>query len=199
MPYAGFMAARGSYAKGIAKRDEILTTALEVIAERGYRKTSLRELATAVGLSQTGLLHYFGTKEDLFIAVLRKRDDVDMATYGVESGETAVINGILNVVRHNADVPGLVHLFTQFSAEASEASHPAHAYFQERSAYFRQIVGDAIREQQDAGQLPAPLDADSIALLLLAASDGLQSQWLLDNTVDMAARLAQLWEALTRA
>lgn len=193
------MAARGSYAKGIAKRDEILTTALEVIAERGYRKTSLRELATAVGLSQTGLLHYFGTKEDLFIAVLRKRDEVDMAAYGADANQTDVIQGILSVVRHNADVPGLVHLYTQFSAEASEASHPAHSYFQERSAFFRQIVSGAIREQQDAGQLPATLDADSIALLLIAASDGLQSQWLLDNTVDMAAQLSHLWEALTRA
>ncbi|MHA7270139.1 TetR/AcrR family transcriptional regulator [Arthrobacter sp. HLT1-20] len=193
------MAARGSYAKGIAKRDEILTTALRVIAERGYRKTSLRELAAAVGLSQTGLLHYFGTKEDLFIEVLRKRDDVDMATYGSEANQTDVIQGILNVVRHNADVPGLVHLYTQFSAEASEASHPAHGYFQERSAYFRQIVSGAIREQQEAGQLPATLDADSIALLLMAASDGLQSHWLLDGAVDMAGQLAQLWEALTRA
>ncbi|POH58964.1 TetR/AcrR family transcriptional regulator [Arthrobacter glacialis] len=193
------MAARGSYAKGIAKRDEILTTALRVIAERGYRKTSLRELAAAVGLSQTGLLHYFGTKEDLFIEVLRKRDDVDMATYGPDANQTDVIQGILNVIRHNADVPGLVHLYTQFSAEASEASHPAHGYFQERSAYFRQIVSGAIREQQETGQLSAALDADSIALLLMASSDGLQSHWLLDDTVDMAGQISHLWEALTRA
>lgn len=193
------MAARGSYAKGIAKRDEILTTALRVIAERGYRKTSLRELAAAVGLSQTGLLHYFGTKENLFIEVLRKRDDVDMAAYGTGANQSDVIQGILNVVRHNADVPGLVHLYTQFSAEASEASHPAHGYFQERSAYFRQIVSGAIRAQQETGQLPASLDADSVALLLLASSDGLQSHWLLDDTVDMSGQLSHLWEALTRA
>lgn len=193
------MAARGSYAKGIAKRDEILTTALRVIAERGYRKTSLRELAAAVGLSQTGLLHYFGTKEDLFIAVLRKRDDVDTQTYIVEAGETERINGFFNVIRHNADVPGLVHLYTQFSAEASEAEHPAHGYFQERSAYFRQIMVAAIQEDQDLGRLPASLDADGIALLMLAASDGLQSQWLLDSTVDMQAHLSLLWDSLTRA
>lgn len=192
------MAARGSYAKGIAKRDEILSTALEVIAERGYRKTSLRELAAAVGLSQTGLLHYFGTKEDLFVEVLRKRDEVDMAAYGVEAGETKPIEGILNVVRHNADVPGLVHLYTQFSAEATEAEHPAHGYFQERSDYFRRVVAGAIAAQQEAGELPASLDPETIAMLIMAASDGLQSQWLLDNSVDMAAHLGTLWEALIR-
>ena len=35
----------GSYAKGIAKREEILTAALDVIARNGYRRTSVRELA----------------------------------------------------------------------------------------------------------------------------------------------------------
>jgi len=39
------MAQRGSYAKGIAKREEILTAALDVIARNGYRRTSVRELA----------------------------------------------------------------------------------------------------------------------------------------------------------
>ena len=46
------MAGKGSYAKGVAKREEILRTALEVFAKQGYRGTSLRELAEAVNLSQ---------------------------------------------------------------------------------------------------------------------------------------------------
>lgn len=193
------MAVRGSYAKGIAKRDEILSTALLVIAERGYRKTSLRELATAVGLSQTGLLHYFGTKEDLFIEVLRKRDEVDMAAYGMGAGQSDVMATLIEVVRHNADVPGLVHLYTQFSAEAGEENHPAHGYFQERLAFLRKALRDAIAEQQDTGQLSATLNADRIATLMLSASDGLQSQWLLDGSIDMAAHLSHLWDALTRS
>ncbi|HEY5230670.1 MAG TPA: helix-turn-helix domain-containing protein, partial [Galbitalea sp.] len=60
------MAGKGSYAKGVAKREEILRTALEVFARQGYRGTSLRELADAVNLSQAGLLHYFDSKEELF-------------------------------------------------------------------------------------------------------------------------------------
>lgn len=193
------MAARGSYAKGIAKRDEILTTALKVIAEHGYRKTSLRELASAVGLSQTGLLHYFGTKEDLFIEVLRRRDEADIAAYGAEPGQPNVIEAFMNVVRHNRDVPGLVQLYTQFSAEASEETHPAHDYFLERTAFFRDTLTAGIAQQQAAGELPASLDAERIAMLLMSASDGLQSQWLLDSSIDMADQLSFLWESLTRA
>ena len=53
------------------KRREILDAALEVVARNGYSRTSVRELADAVGLSQAGLLHYFDSKEHLFAEVLR--------------------------------------------------------------------------------------------------------------------------------
>ena len=53
------MARRGSYAKGVAKREEILTTALDVIARNGYRRTSVRELADAVGRSMRSVQRSF--------------------------------------------------------------------------------------------------------------------------------------------
>src|SRR6478736_945527 len=80
--YTRDMARRGAYAKGVAKREEILEAALEVIAREGWHGASVKELADAVGLSQAGLLHYFDSKEELFIEIVRKRDEVDMAKYG---------------------------------------------------------------------------------------------------------------------
>ena len=64
------MAERGAYAKGVAKREEILAAALTIIGEQGFRRASVREIAEAVGLSPAGLLHYFGLKEQLFVAIL---------------------------------------------------------------------------------------------------------------------------------
>lgn len=193
------MAARGSYAKGVAKRDEILTTALEVIARNGYRKASIRDLAAAVGLSQTGLLHYFGTKEELFAEILRKRDEIDGAELDVESSLTPAefIAGLSKVVAHNADVAGLVQLYSQFSAEAAEPGHPAREYFQRRYERYRALVSNFVRAKQAEGQLPAALDADRVAVLLAAATDGLQTQWMLDDSIDMVAHVQYLWERLT--
>ena len=69
------MAIRGSYAKGIAKRAEILDVALEVFAVEGYRGTSLRKVASLCNLSLAGVMHYFDSKEDLLVQILRERDD----------------------------------------------------------------------------------------------------------------------------
>jgi AcrR family transcriptional regulator len=186
------MADRGSYAKGVAKRDEILRTALDVIARNGYRHTSVRELADAVGLSQAGLLHYFASKEELFTEILRKRDEVDSRRLAVDSGG-ASIDGLIQVVQHNVLVPGLVQLYAQLSVEATDAAHPAHAYFLERNALLRTSLAAAVRDAQRAGSLPADLEAESIATIFIALSDGLQVQWLLDPSADMAKQISYLW------
>ncbi|GAA1955818.1 TetR/AcrR family transcriptional regulator [Agromyces allii] len=190
------MAQRGSYAKGIAKREEILTTALDVIARNGYRRTSVKELADAVELSQAGLLHYFSSKEELFQEVLRKRDEVDMATYGLKVDRP--IESFIDVIRHNSEVPGLVQLYAQLSTEAVDTAHPAHDFFVERYVEFRATFGGMLREEQQAGRLDPELDIERIANLFLAAADGLQTQWMLDPSIDMAEHIAYLWQLITR-
>lgn len=53
-----------------SRREEILETALELLAEHGYAGASLRKLATRLGIAQPSLYHYFRTKEDLVEQVL---------------------------------------------------------------------------------------------------------------------------------
>jgi AcrR family transcriptional regulator len=50
--------------------DSILDRAAALFARRGFAKTSVQEVADAVGLSKAGLLHHFPSKEALHQAVL---------------------------------------------------------------------------------------------------------------------------------
>jgi AcrR family transcriptional regulator len=50
--------------------DTILDRAAALFARRGFAKTSVQEVADAVGLSKAGLLHHFPSKEALHQAVL---------------------------------------------------------------------------------------------------------------------------------
>jgi AcrR family transcriptional regulator len=182
------MAARGPYAKGVAKREEILTAALEVIARQGYRKTSTKELAAAVGLSEAGLLHYFGSKEKLFEAVLRARDEADVGRFD----ESDLIDKLTAIIRHNSDVPGLVQLYSTFSAEAGDPQHPSHPYFVERYARLRESLADAVRARQSAGAFTSSADPELVATLLIALSDGLQVQSQFGLPVEPADLLTQV-------
>jgi AcrR family transcriptional regulator len=52
--------------------DGILDRAAELFARRGFAKTSVQDVADAVGLSKAGLLHHFPSKEALHAAVLAR-------------------------------------------------------------------------------------------------------------------------------
>ncbi|GAA1974723.1 TetR/AcrR family transcriptional regulator [Microbacterium pumilum] len=192
---------RGSYAKGVAKREEILERALEVIAREGYRGASVKVLAEAVGLSQAGLLHYFDSKEELFTEIVRKRDEVDMRHYGTDAFDDATIPGLregyVSVIRHNSDVPGLVQLYSQMSVDAADAQHPAHRFFIERGENLRAVFASVIAERSRSGEITDQIDPEVLARIFQAVADGLQLQWMLEPEVDMAAIVEQLFDLLT--
>lgn len=191
------MAVRGNYAKGIAKREEILDVALELFALKGYDRTSVREIARSAGLSQAGLLHHFSTKEELFIEVLRRRDVLNREAFRANSDDPSSISQLVSVVRQNMTQPGLVRLYVTMSAESTDVDSPAHGFFEERYRSLRAEVANDVRTKQEHGGLSAELDPDAIASLLVAAADGLQIQWLLEEDgPDMGVLIDQLWTAL---
>lgn len=189
------MARRGSYAKGVARREEILESALDVIGRKGYQNASLKEIAEVVGVTPAALLHYFGSKEELFTEVLRKRDEHDgMNPVFLDAAEAK--SGFVDVIRHNTQVPGLVALFSRLAVDAADPEHPAHRYFLDRSERLRETFAESF----GAGRLgQTSLDPDTLARIIQAASDGLQLQWMIDPTVDMPAIMEALIDALQPA
>ncbi len=186
------MAKRGAYAKGVVKREEILEAALEIIGHRGYHSASVREIAEAVDLSPAGLLHYFGSKEQLFVEILRARDEHDARRFPNAEFEDSLVE----VIRHNAQVPGLVELYTRLAAEAGDAEHPARAFFLDRTATVHAAAREAFAAEQRAGRIRADLDPEWIVRAGHALADGLQNAWILDPTIDMAADVQQFFALL---
>lgn len=190
------MKRRGAYAKGIAKREEILERALEVIARDGYDSASIRAIADAVGLSQAGVLHYFSSKEELYTEVLRKRDMKDRARFWPTYPDVEAIQaqqGYLALMRHNAEVPGLVELFSRMSVDAAAPDHPAHDFFIERGLYVRDMF-----VMSHAPRVRPGVDLEALAKLVQATADGVQLQWLLDPSIDMVAPIEALFTSINR-
>ncbi|WP_406089369.1 TetR/AcrR family transcriptional regulator [Streptomyces sp. NBC_01013] len=183
--------ARRGYAKGRAKRVEILDQAMAMFGEVGYRGASLRVIATRCGISHPGLLHHFPTKGSLLLAVLEHRDEVDGQWLSV-GGPTGVdrLRRLIDLAALNAERRGIVELFTVLAAEATSADHPAHAYFVERYRDSVMTTAVSYEEAREAGALRDGIVPDEAAQQLLALMDGLQTQWLLSGCVtDMAGVL----------
>ncbi len=61
---------------GPQRRAAILEVAIEVFSQKGFRGTTTRELAAAVGVSEPVLYQHFATKRALYEAILDIRDQV---------------------------------------------------------------------------------------------------------------------------
>jgi AcrR family transcriptional regulator len=75
-------------------KSRILDTAESLFTEHGFEATSLRQLTTAAGVNLAAVNYHFGTKEELFQAVLTRRLDpmnqerIDLLErYGREAGD----------------------------------------------------------------------------------------------------------------
>ncbi len=182
----------GRILKGNARRQEIVRTALDVFAHQGYRGGSLREIAQRVGISETGLLHHFGTKAGLLSAVLAERDraqrDSDREQDAASENVTQKMDGLRRLMKKNTTTPGLVGLHTVLSAEAIDPAHPAHDFFVERYRHIRHQDDEAWRRLKESGTLRPDINPATLGPIITAVMDGLQFQWLLDpDAVDMPA------------
>ncbi|NYE94830.1 AcrR family transcriptional regulator [Psychromicrobium silvestre] len=187
---------RGPYAKSAKRREEIISTALQVFSEQGFQGGSMREIASRVGLSQAGLLHHFKSKDELLLAVLELRDQMDWAPYRAQAHGLNYLTLMRKVVEHNATVPSLVQLYSRLSAEAAAPDHPAHQFFKERYRSTRAEAVGAIQESIQAGELRPDTDPEAIAELFTAVMDGLQLQWLYQPALNMPQAVDLMIESL---
>lgn len=184
---------RGGYAKGDARRERIVEVATEIFGTQGFRAATMLQIAAECGISRTGLLHHFPTKESLLEAVLAHRDgpgpDSDLPA-APPAAPRDQLEHLVAVVERNATQPRIVNLFSVLSAEAGDPEHPAHPYFSARYARLRAELRQALRRLQSDGQLVPGTDPDALAVEIIALMDGLQVQWVLSpDEIDMAAVL----------
>ena len=177
----------GSYEKGVARRQEILDRAIEVFRERGADGTSLRRIAQMIGVSHAALLHYFDSREQLLVAVYEHAESQrDTSEDKSESG----VDVLVQAAKINVGVPGMVELYTTLVAAALAAEGtPSNIFFRDRFARVRNDLAERFTAEQAAGRLRDDVEPADMAALFVAASDGLQIQWLLEPSIQLQQTL----------
>jgi AcrR family transcriptional regulator len=173
----------------IQRREEILRAALQIFGSKGYNKAPLTDIAEQVGMTHTGVLHHFGSKDRLLLEVLSYRDETDVAHLAGKH-----IPGGVDLFRHlvrtavlNSQRAGIVQAYAVLSADSVTDDHPAREFFEGRYLTLRAEVRTAFQELCDAKGVTDRSKIEDGAAAILAVMDGLQVQWLLaPDEVDLA-------------
>ncbi|MBF6173361.1 TetR/AcrR family transcriptional regulator [Nocardia blacklockiae] len=103
-------------------RERIRATAMELFAERGYDKTSLREIAERLGVTKAALYYHFRTKEDIVVSLSEDlRGGVDEIVAWAESTPPGRERAAEIVTRYGALLHSLGKDMIRFWAENQSA------------------------------------------------------------------------------
>jgi AcrR family transcriptional regulator len=199
-------ASRGPYTAGVRRRAEIVAAAVRVFGVRGYGAATIKEIADEVGVTPAAVLRYF-SKEELLTEVLREWDRQQPFVSEAAPGLPA-IRAFVDLMRYHVEHRGFLELYLTFATEASDGTHPAHAYM--RARYGRTIaqIRGRIVEAVELGHVARMDDPtlDYEAACFLAILDGLEIQWLHNPRLDLPALVGEYveqsiarWSGGTRA
>jgi AcrR family transcriptional regulator len=147
------------------RRDELLRIAGELFAERGFRNTTVRDIADAAGILSGSLYHHFDSKEAMVDELLQSFQGELFAAYDAVLAsdrparakiEEAVRLSFAAIHEHHAEVA----IFQNEAAQLGRLER--FAYLAERDAQSREVWMTLLREGVASGALRADLDIELV-------------------------------------
>lgn len=186
---------RRPYPKGVRRRQQILDSVIALLAQRGADRASLRTVGEAIGVSHTALRHYFSSRDELLVEAYRAHEA--RAAGDEPAADESAVGVIIEAADRNRSIPGLVELYATLTTDALQEQHAVTREFvRDRFRWLRGELAAKIESGQRAGRIAADIDPLEAAALVIAASDGLQIQWLLDPDAVNVGRSLSILERL---
>lgn len=162
-------------------RERLVATALTVFTERGYDGSTLDQVAAAAGFSKGAVYSNFASKDELFLALMdRQVEDylgrIRTVLHGTcdDSSGRLVGDALTGMLTQDRDWQ---LLFLDYVGRAARDPH-MHAQLAAHRARVRDLIAAVVRDA--LGEDHNKLDASSLAVTLLALSNGLAIERFID-------------------
>ncbi|MBS2531743.1 TetR family transcriptional regulator [Catenulispora sp. NF23] len=138
---------------------EILARATELFGAQGYEKTTLNDIAAAVGISRSALYHYIASKEQLLVMLMdelsRSLDEAVAAMRNTaHTPEDKLRIFVAELVRHRAEHPDPFRLINQSDSTLPDSVRAQHlrarkTVLTELSAVIEEGIGADVFQTDD--------------------------------------------------
>ncbi len=109
------------------RREEIVGAALELIAEKGFQKTSMREIAVLANMGKSSLYDFFKTKDEIVVYAVEKKIEETMQTVNkIIADESSPEQRLRKIMQNHLFVPKqykTVLMWLQTESEYLEQSY----------------------------------------------------------------------------
>jgi AcrR family transcriptional regulator len=175
----------------------LIEACIELLATRGYAKTSLVEIGKRAKVSRALVIHHFGSKEACMYAVVEHiRATMGARAARRDPAETALdqVLGLLDSLRTQDSHARAMFVILVESLTSSPGLLPAVA---ETNAVIREAISGLIKDAAADVVGGPPVDVDGLAVLIEAILRGVALQWLADpENVDLDSTIATAQQML---
>lgn len=150
-----------------ATKETLLSVAIDLFAEYGYDKVSIRDIAEKATVNSSMISYYFGSKQNLYDAALEKQAG-NLQTFLSPSTATLSPQKILQLYAdtlqeiHEKNPALMKFICWEFK---TPSAHPE-TFIKQRLKRVYQIISQAIRRGIDDGSFREDLDVYSTAIVL---------------------------------
>lgn len=145
------------------RRAELLALACRLFAERGFRATTVRDIADAAGILSGSLYHHFDSKESMIDELLRGFQDDLFGRYreivakqlGPRETLRAVITASFESIHKHHDEVAIYQNEAQYLAQ-----FPRFSYLEERNVEFHELWTSILADGVRAGDFRSDLDIE---------------------------------------
>lgn len=171
------------------RAEEILEEARRLFSVRGYRGTTIAEVARGVGITDAGVLHHYPTKKALLTAVLERSTEhqAEMLQNLLDKRGVDALRAFGEWGAVMEDEPYHMGLEVTLSAEALDGESQLRTFFTTRYRVLRRRLMRTFAEGIDAGDIRADVDVDFEVSAMVAYLDGMRIQWFFGTNTALGA------------
>jgi len=174
------------------RKSQILDAAATVFARLGFHQARMDDIAAEARLSKGALYLYYKSKDAIIFAILRfsfARALQEMRQ--LRASSEPVASQLIDIVRSSAQdmerIPGVRAISFEFYAVAARQS-VVRDYLRIYFGEFRDVLAAIIQRGIDSGEFRAGVDAQVVAMTVVALLEGLALLWMVDPEVVRPAR-----------
>jgi TetR/AcrR family transcriptional repressor of nem operon len=163
--------------RGRETRQRIISAAAALMFEHGVAETTLEDIRAAAGVSGSQVYHYFADKQALVRAVIDYQTDVVLDSQADHLDAMDTVSGLRAwrdfIVEHQRRLQCRGGCpIGALGAEVAETDAVARMAVAGGFHRWEDRIRNGLRTMQARGDLPESIDADDLALALLAALQG---------------------------
>jgi AcrR family transcriptional regulator len=163
--------------------DKLLSEARKLFVSKGYRATTLEQIAAAAGLTKGAVYFHFGAKEAVLVQLLSGIESqlIDPALAILKSPGSPVADKLVQFLRSHGEL-GLTNredmlLLIGMSIEFAEQTGEAADRIKRMYKLLYKVLGSLIRRGQAAGEIRRDAPSAELASVVIAMHDGAFLEW----------------------